>query len=256
MPRHRLAVAVVAATAAALALAGCSTASSSSSSSSTSAAARTYRAADLPPILKKAEKSLGVSGTVLDNAKVQAEVQKLGSSNALTKLLATSGSSISPATCKDMVTSALSIAPQAKTIASILTFGQDAATISSVAGKQLPASLASGAQDREQKLLSACSSMQLTIAQGGQSETVQISVKKADVTTKAAHTTAIDEQIQVPSSTGAATPVTVEVVSAVNGNLVISAEGASTTSTAAKTTASGSSPTLAKVVNAIVAASR
>lgn len=257
---RRTSITVVIAAGLAIAATSCASGTASGSAGTkpaTAASTKTYTAADLPPILTKAEKSLGVSGTVLDNTQVQAEIKKLGGGSALTKLLSQPGSSISPASCKSLITSALSSAPPAKTIASILTYGTNTVSLASEPGKQLPASVGTHSTDRLQKLLSSCSSLKLTVAANGQSETVGITLKKVDLTTNADKTAGIEETLTMPSTAGGAgKPISLEVVDAIDGNLLITANAASTATTAAATTPSSSTPSLTQVINAVVAAAK
>ncbi len=248
---------LLAATACSSGSGGTGSASSPSASKTAAAAAKTYTASDLPPILTTAEKSLGITGTVLDDTQVQAKLKQAKGSNGISTLLSQSGVTISPAACKQIVTDNLSATPPTGTINSLLSYGPSAVFVTSVSGKKLPTSLTTDAQSKQAKALSECGSMKVSVTEGGQTVTIPLTIKKIDVTTDADQTYAYEETVTTPSATGGAgTPVSIEIVSAISGNLVITAEQASGATTAAATASASPSPSAADVINAVIAAAK
>lgn len=246
---------LLAATACSSGSGGTGSASSPSASKTAAAAAKTYTASDLPPILTTAEKSLGISGTVLDNAQVQAKLKDSSAANPLSQLLAQPGASLTPAACATELKNDLTIQYPADRIGSILTYGTNAVTLASLESKTLPSSLTTDAFSKVDTLVSKCGTMKLSVTKSGQTVAADLTIKKIDVTTDADKTTGISEVVSVPSPSGG-TPITetVQVVDAVSGNLLIATESA--TSSTASSASSAASPSAADVINAVIAAAK
>jgi hypothetical protein len=219
--------------------------------------AKTYTAADLPTILTAAEKTLGVTGTILDDAQVQAKLKQAQGAGGVSSLLAQPGVTISPAACGTTIKDSLSQTPPAGSIDSILSFGTDAVTVTAISGKKLPTSITTSGSSRLAKVLDGCSSMKISVTQSGQTISIPLTIKKVDVTTNADETTALEETLTVPCATGGAgKPIQVEVVSAVAGNLFIAAQASSSAVAAAATTPASAAPSPQDIINAVVAAAK
>ncbi|RKR74928.1 hypothetical protein [Frondihabitans australicus] len=249
-----VAAGVLVATAACSSGSGAGSGSGASGSSSTPAAskaasAKTWTADELPPLLQTAAKQVGVTGTVLDNAQVQSKISSAGGANGISSLLSQSGITISPASCKQIITDNLSTTPPAGTVNSMLTYGSNAVFVTTEAGKSLPASLTTDAQKKQEQALSECGSMKLSLTESGQTISIPLTIKKVDVSTDADQTYAYQETVTLPAAAGG-TSTAIEIVSAISGNLVITSEAAS----GSTATASAVSP--AAIINAVIAASK
>ncbi|GAA4684601.1 hypothetical protein [Frondihabitans cladoniiphilus] len=258
--------AVVAVSAAALlaAVTGCSTSSSTSGSSSTSAttktaaaAAKTYSADDLTTVLTKAEKTLGVTdGKILDNATVQATIKKAGGAGGLSSLLSQSGVTIQPAACADEFKK-LSVTPSTNYIGSDLTYGSTVVGVLANDKKPLGATFNSSTEAQQNDALAKCSTMSISVQPAGTTTPVAIALKlaKGTATTNAEKTYSIDETLTLPAAAGGTT-ATITTITAVQGNLLITATStpAGLTGTATDTTAP--SPSIEDAVNAVVAAAK
>jgi hypothetical protein len=261
----RTATVVVASVGVLLAATACSSGTSGSGSSAAPAAsktaaasARTYTADDLPTILTTAEKKVGLSGTILDNAQVQAKLKQSGGLGGLSSLLGQSGVTFSPASCGQLIKDNLSTTPPSGSIDSVLTYGTNSVTVTSVAGKKLPATLTTDQTAKQAKVLSQCGSMKISVTESGQTISIPLTLKKVSVSTDAEKTNAIEETITTPSATGGAgTPVAIRIITAVQGNLLIVGEStsASATTTASTPSASPTVP-IVDVIDAVVAAAK
>ncbi|BDZ48734.1 hypothetical protein GCM10025867_09750 [Frondihabitans sucicola] len=236
---------------------GGSTGGSAAPAKTKAAAAKTYTAADLPKILTSAEKTLGVKGTVLDDAQVQAKLKQVQGNGGISALLNTSGVTLSPASCGQTIKDALNQTPPAGSVNSILTYGSNTVTVTAISGKKLPTALATDGSTKLDGLLKTCSTMKISVTQSGQTLTIPFTIKKSNVTTDADTTTGLVETVTVPTSNGGSNkPITVEAVSAVAGNLYISAQASSTAVAAAAVKPAASTPSVADAINAVVAAAK
>lgn len=256
--KYRAATVAVVSVGILIAATACSSGTSTGGSSSPatkSASAKTYKAKDLPSILTTAEKKVGVSGTILDDSQVEAKLKQAQGSSGISSLLSQKGVTITPAACGQLVKDNLTTTPPSGTINSILTYGSSAVTVTAISGSKLPSSLTSGAAAKQAKVLSQCGTMKISVTQSGQTIAIPLTIKKVDVSTNADTTNAFEETVTTPSTTGGAgTPVSIQVITAIAGNLYITAQGSSTATTAASTPSASAQPPLADVVNAIVAA--
>lgn len=236
---------------------GSGTGSAASPAATKTAAAKTYTASDLPTILKTAEKKVGISGTILDNAQVEAKLKQTQTAGGISTLLSQPGVTLSPAACSTLIKQNLNQTPASGTVNSLLTYGQNAVTVTAIAGKKLPSSVSTQPAEHLKKLLPTCSSMKVSVTESGQTISIPFTIKKVDVTTDADTTVALEESLTVPSASGGAgTPVTVQVISAIAGNLAITAEAASGATTAAASSPASATPSPAKVIDAVVAAAK
>jgi hypothetical protein len=263
----RTATVVVASVGILLAATACSSGGSSTGSGSSAtpaasktaaASSKTYTADDLPAILTTAEKKVGLSGTILDNEQVQAKIKQAGGLGGISSLLGQTGVKFSPASCGQLIKDNLSTTPPADSIDSILTYGTNSVTVTSIAGKKLPATFTSDQIAKQAKVISQCGSMKISVIQSGQTISIPLTLKKVSVSTDAEKTNALEETITTPSPTGGAgTPVAIRIITAVQGNLLIVGESssASATTTASTPSASPAVP-IVDVINAVVAAAK
>ncbi|AMM20270.1 hypothetical protein AX769_08970 [Frondihabitans sp. PAMC 28766] len=260
--KFRVATVVIASAGILLAATACSSGGSSNGGASapaktTAAAAKTYTASDLPTILTTAEKKVGLSGKILDNAQVQASEKQAQTSGGVQALLSQKGVTITPASCATILKNNLSQTPPADSVNAGLTYGSNLVLLSTISGKKLPTTYTTGAAAQSDKALSECGSMKISLTESGQTVSIPLTLKKISVSTDADQTRAIEETITVPSATGGAgKPVSVEIISAIAGNLAITAEGSSTATTAASTPSASPTVPLTDVINAVVAAAK
>lgn len=225
-----------------VALAGCS------------ASAPTYSAAELPTILKSAEKTLGVKGTVLDDAASKAELAKVGGTNALSGALGGAHVTYSPASCEAQMKTSLGVSAPKGGISSVLTFDtSDMLSVSSIANKSLPASQVSGTEDKLNTFINDCSKITMTIAEGATNLTAHITVKKLAATTTGDKTVGIQEGIDFALG-GQDLTVTTKMVEAVKGNLV--AAMITIDSSAESSSSTSSHPSATTAINAVFAAAK
>jgi hypothetical protein len=239
-----------------LTLTGCSSASHPAASSSSASSSRTvpvqnssvsYTADDLVAILKTAQASLGIAGTIKDNAQLKAAIAGGGSTGAnITQALAKAGGTFAPAVCGkilDTMTSdasnygegATGIAAELQTTDNIL-----AVSTSSQSGKAK--ALATLLGNDLNQLESQCSKLTINIKAGGKTESLVMKISKFDASTDAPQSYGFEEDITIP---GAGVEKTAS-IEAVDGNLYISDMALANASIAS----------LVKGVNAIVAASK
>jgi hypothetical protein len=236
---------------------GGGTSTGNSAPKTTAAAAKTYTATDLPPILTAAEKKLDITGTVLDNSQIVAKEKQSQAAGGIAALLKTPGLTVAPAACGQLFEQAASAKPLAGTVNSMLTYGSSFIILGTFADKQLPQSLKKAQATRFTKILGECSSMKISVTQAGQTVNIPITIKKTPVKTNADETTAIQETLTTPSTTGGAgSPTTVTAVNAFSGSLYITGEVVSTATTAAATSPATPTPSIAQVINAVIAAAK
>lgn len=232
---------------------GSASAGAAATSGASSSDAKTYTASDLTSILTATQKKLGVNGKILDDAAVKAAVKKAGGAAGLSSILAGQGVTFSPAACSAKLTGALTVAAPTDSISSDLTFGTTTVAIASESGKALPSATFNDASGKIDDLLADCSDIKLTVKPSGSTTAVTVALKlaKSSATTDAEQTIALTETITLPSGAGTQQ---VRVITAKQGNLVISATGteAGATSSASPSTA----PSLEDTINTVVASSK
>ena len=230
-----------------LALAGCSGAGGPSTSGSATSApkengsssSKTYSADDLVAILKKAEATLGVSGTIKDNATISAEVKKLGKvGTSIADELAKSGGTITPASC----VTALNKASDLKAFLSeggaeaSLSYSKGLVGVLTNTNGALPTSITGKMATDLDGLYSTCGHMKITAG----SVTGTLTITKVAATTNADQTYAYSEVIDIDGHKSTTTSI-----EATYGNLIISDSGLS-----------GTIPDDEAAINAIVAAAK
>lgn len=241
-----------------LASAACSSAGTADSKSGSHTSApskngpsKTYQAGDLPPILTAAKKTLGITGTVLNNVQVQAQKAKLGS-GGIAALLDKSGVTISPAACGQLIKNNLAAPADKGIVASTLTSGSNVISVATEADKNLPVGDTNAAIAREQKVLDQCGKITMAIAEGSQTIKAQLAIEKLDVTTNADQTYGFSETVTIPTAAGGhTTAVAVSTVTAISGNLLITVISSSGAGTATPAPLNPS-----EAINAVIAAAK
>lgn len=179
------------------------------------AATATYSAADLASIATKVNASLGLGGTVIDNAAAKSQVDKLGGANALTQQLGSSVT-VQPAQCQQLLQDKLAKAPQAAdNVTAMLTYGSNVLVVTAPGAKgwsqDVRAAMTSGSDD----VLAQCGDMTLSAS----GFTVKLSMTKTDAKTNAEVTRGIHEGVTLE---GAAQEVgSADILQALDGNLYI-----------------------------------
>lgn len=198
-------------------------------------------------ILKKAQASLGIAGTIKDNAQLKAAIAGGGSTRAsITQTFAKEGGTFAPAACGkilDSMTSdandygegATGIGAELQTPNSIL-----AVSTSSQPGKAK--ALATLLGNDLNQLESQCSKLTINIKAAGKTESLVMSISKFDANTDAPQSYGFEEDVTIPGF-GVEKTASIE---AVDGNLYIGDTALANASIAS----------LVKGVNAIDAASK
>ncbi|HEX4399915.1 MAG TPA: hypothetical protein VHZ98_01150 [Galbitalea sp.] len=228
----------------ALALAGCSTGSISGSASTapqqgSGGSTQNYTADDLVKILQTAEKTIG-TGTISDNATVQANIAKAGNLKPSASLTA-DGGKIVPASCgttldNSIETDSKGFGVGSSGIAAELNYSKGIVAVFSATHGSLASGLANTLTTSLQQLFSACSTMQVTDG----SASIAMTMTKVADHTDAAQTWALDEGVDVSGTTSTTT-----VIEALDGNIFIT-----------DTAIGGTNADAIAAVNAIVAAAK
>ena len=248
-----LATGILLAASLAVAVAGCTTGASTAGSGSptskptptpTAAADRTYTSADLADILTAVKKDIASSGTVTTDSEVKAELAKSGGAKSL---LTTKGITFSPASCRDKLLAAIPEDPSklpdgTPSIVAALTDTGRSVTVASADSAPLPASLTSKFESSATDALSSCSSIRLSLTVAGHTTSIEMKLKKIDLTTTATQTVALQETVAF----GGQNEV-IDSVQAIDGNLVIGVNGVVT---------GGDTSSLASLVDKTVAAAK
>ena len=226
-------------------LAGCSGAAAPSSTNSPAASAATYSAEDIEAIVAEVDETLSLGGTLLGAAEMKAASDTAAGLSALTKAVP-SDATIEPAACADIRKNGLDdigSQPELDTTA-MVQFGTRSLTVGTVAGKALPSGIADGMPASVRKLLDTCSTM--TISSGAISMQLKLSTFEVK--------TAADSAWGLKMSFGGSgAEATMTAVSAVSGNLAITATTVDTSIPGATST---DAPTVtpAELIDAVVAA--
>ncbi|WP_348789173.1 hypothetical protein [Leifsonia sp. NPDC080035] len=229
-------------------LAGCSGGGSASHSKmgpTSSASAATYTATDVEAIIAHVNTELSLDGTVLDTTEMKAATDTAVGLSALTKSLP-SGATIEPAACNSLEKLGTSNSQSKLDTTAMLQFGTQWLTVGTVAGRQLPSDLTKGMPAAVKKLLKDCSSITMTSG----SVSMDMKLSQIDVTTTA------DNAWGLTMSFGTAgMQSTMTVVTAVSGNLSITAMTADSNIPGASTT---NAPTVApaELIDAAIAAAK
>ena len=175
------------------------------------AATATYSAS----IATKVNASLGLGGTVIDNAAAKSQVDKLGGANALTQQLGSSVT-VQPAQCQQLLQDKLAKAPQAAdNVTAMLTYGSNVLVVTAPGAKgwsqDVRTAMTSGSDD----VLAQCGDMTLSAS----GFTVKLAMTKTDAKTNAEVTRGIHEGVTLE---GAAQEVgSADILQALDGNLYI-----------------------------------
>jgi hypothetical protein len=229
------------------ALAGCAPASGGSSGTSGGgvvapiggAPSRTYSADDLVKILQTAEKTIG-TGTISNNAKVQADIKSAGNLKPSASLTA-DGGKIIPASCgttldNSIVTDSKGFGVGSSGVAAELNYGKGILAVFSTTHGSIASGLATTLTNSLQSLYTACSTMKIVDGAAA----LDMTITKVNDHTDAAQTWALNETIEVA---GKKSPTTI--IEALNGNIFI-----------ADTALGGTNSDAVAAVNAVVAASK
>ena len=251
---------VVSAAILALALAGCSTGSPSSTNSgggtsgggggSAPVSSKTYSADDLVTILKKAQTTLGVKGTIQDDKALKAIIGK-GTTGSITQQLAKEGAKFEPPACSALLDSltkdASDFGEGTGGVGAELQYSSNILGISTSTTPGTPGKLGAEISKDMDSMATDCANMKLKMSVAGQSFSIGMSFKKAPATTNANQTYGYLETVDA-GVTGAKATETASIV-AVYGNLFIS----DTELTVASATTMSD---LEKAINAVVAAAQ
>jgi hypothetical protein len=229
------------------ALAGCSAGSlpGSSSNGNGNAAApvgtssQTYSADDLVKILETAEKTIG-TGTISNNATVQANIAKAGNLKPSAGLTA-DGGKIVPASCGTTLDNSIETDSQgfgvgSSGVAAELQYPKGILAVFSTTHGSLASGLATTLTTSLQQLYSACSTMQIIDG----SVSLSMTMTKVNDHTDAAQTWALDEGLK-----GAGGESSTTVIEALDGNIFI-----------VDTALGGTNADAVAAVNAVVAAAK
>jgi len=175
-----------------------------------------YTADDLVAILKKAEATRNLSGTIKDDAQIKADLAS-NPGESLTQTFAASGGQFEPAACGTIMDSLLdeankSLADSGYEGAS-LTATSDILNVASASGGSATAGLLASSKSTMSKLTSQCSTM--SVVDG--STTIGFTISNASATSNANQTFAYEEDITIPGQAAVKT-LTIE---AQYGNLYI-----------------------------------
>lgn len=219
---------------------GTSTASGTPSASGTA-----YSAADLASIVSKVNTSLGLGGSVIDNAAAKNAAGQVGGLGALTQQLGSV--TIEPAECKQLITDSLGKAPQASdAVAAMLTYGTNALVVTAPGAKGWPSDLRENLTSKSDDTIARCGDMTLTAA----GHTVKLTMTKSDAKTDAEITQGFHESVTLA---GAKQEIgSADVVQALQGDLYIMV-------TESSSQLAGSTPapaTAAQIVNAVLDAAK
>jgi hypothetical protein len=229
---------------------GSTTSSTKATTPAVAPPSKTYTAADLQGILTNVKKTLGSDGTIVTDA----QLKKLTTnSGGLSGLLTKSGITFKPAACAQLIQSKLPTAANGfglggSAIGAALTSKTGSSLgLSSAAGKALPASVTSTLSDGFGALTSACSSMKISIKVGSSAISIAVKLTQLAATSKADQTVGVQETLTVPATAGTKPkPITVTIVEARKGNLLISVTDPASTAT--------SVATLSNEINTVIAA--
>ena len=229
-------------------LAGCSAGQGGKGSdgTATAAPASAYSAADLASIVTKVNTSLGLGGTVIDNAAAKGEADKLGGANALTQQLGSSVT-VQPAECQQMLQDNLAKAPQAAdNVTAMLTYGSNVLVVSAPGAKGWPQDVRASMTTKSDDVLAKCGEMTLSAS----GFTVKLAMTKTDAKSNAKLTQGIHEGVTLE---GAAQEVgSADILQALDGNLYIMV-----TESSSKLSTSAPSPaTATQVANAVLDAAK
>lgn len=210
------------------------------------AAARSYSAAQLASIVSEVDTSLGLGGTVLDDAAAKAKVDQLGGMGALTQQLGSSVT-IQPAECQQLLKDNLAKAPQAAdNVTAMLTYGSNVLAITAPGAKGWSDDVRKSLTTKTDDTIARCGDM--TLSAGGFS--VKLAMTKTDAKSDAEVTQGFHEAVTLQGAAQEAGSA--DIVQALNGNLYIMVtEASSKLSTAAPSPA-----TATQVVNAVLAAAK
>jgi hypothetical protein len=217
---------------------GSATGGSSGSGGGATAPGKSYNADDLVAILKKAETTLGVKGTILDNAQQQAALNKLGNTS-ITGEFKKEGAKITPAACATQLDNAVPDAKKLGTsggVTASLSYSKGILGIISTSDGSLPKSVTTQLLSNIDNLYSNCSEMKISVS----GISVAMKIKKIAVTTDADTTYAYNESLNL-----AGKKISTTSIEAIDGNLLIS-----------MTTVSGSQKDAVAAINAAVAAAK
>jgi hypothetical protein len=208
------------------------------------AAPKTYTAADVTSIVTAAKTQLGLSGEVQNFTPDQLQSSSGGS------VLSQFDPTYSPAQCGDEVKN--SIVPPSGLVGSSVSSDTTDLIVLTVDGKQLPDALRSSGTSKLDKFLADCPNVTVSISLDGATVSYGMTVKKADVSTNADSTIAVEETTSIPGSDGVAgQDITETIVAAYAGNLFIEV---SAPSAGTATATPAASP--ADLINAVVAAAK
>jgi hypothetical protein len=207
--------------------------------SSSAAPSRTYTADELAAIVKKAQSTLGVKGTILDDAQSKSLLKKLGDTSIVGQLTK-EDATITPAACaadlNNAIPAAQKLGSAGNSISASLTYSKGALGISSTTDGVLPDSVTSGLGTSFASLYSKCSTMKIAV----QGQVASLKLAKIDATTDADQTFAFTETIEI-----AGKKITTTIVEGILGNLVIGMSALG-----------GSEQDAVDAVNAVVAATK
>ena len=232
-------------------LAGCSAGQPGGGSGGTAtaepaAATAAYSAADLASIVTKVNASLGLGGTVIDNAAAKNEVDKLGGASGLTQQLGSSVT-VQPAQCQQMLQDNLAKAPQAAdNVTAMLTYGSSVLVVSAPGAKGWPQDVRAAMTTKSDDVLAQCGDMTLTAS----GFTVKLAMTKTDEKTNAELTHSIHEGVTLE---GADQEVgSADILQALDGNLYVMV-----TESSSKLSSAAPSPAQARqVANAVLDAAK
>ena len=232
-------------------LAGCTAGQAGGGTGATPKATRaakatTYSAADLASIVRDVNTSLGLGGTVLDDAAAKEQTDKLGGAEGLTKQLGSSVT-VQPAECQQIIQDNLAKAPQsADTVTAMLTYGTNVLAVSAPGAKGWQSDVRASLTTKTDDAIARCGDMTLSAS----GFTVKLAMTKTDAKTNAEVTQGIHEGVTMEGASqelGSA-----DILQALDGDLYIMVtESSSTLSTAAPSPA-----TATQIANAVLDAAK
>ncbi|WP_431278526.1 hypothetical protein [Leifsonia poae] len=241
-----------------LALAGCTTIPDASGAAATAGsaapAAATYTARELSRVVERAATKLGVEGQELNDQQIKDATAKLGGGAGLSAMLGGAKVTYLPATCGDLITKALSGGVPKDLIAAQLTAGHTSITVSSNDGKPLTTAQKSSSAQPIDDALNDCRTMTMSFDVAGVTTTADLTLKKADLVTKAESTVAL-EQTMVLTVGGQNISAVNTIVQGREGNLLITVINSRTDQTT-DADDPAATPDPVDAVNAVVASAK
>ncbi len=230
--------AIAAALALTASLAGCGSTGGAPVDQTAAGGGRVYEAATLETLLKETEKTLG-TGTIEGDAALHKKVADAAANSPLDAMTA-AGAVISPASCAAALDKAIKVNSTLFTdnpgsAGAELKYKGGAVILLTVKGKPLPSTIYATAKSRSEASVAACTPMSITVG----TTTVPVNITKLTAPTDADQTSGYVEEL-----TAAGTTLTVVVIDATYGNLLITAESV------------GSTAESVAAIDAVVAAAR